>query len=155
MSELYLVQTPADFEIPITHILQQHAQTEFSTLILALRGDLGAGKTTFTQQLGKILGVSEPITSPTFTIMKQYDTNHDYFDRVIHLDSYRFESADEVIPLHLAELCALPRTVVCIEWPERIENYIPAQAVQVAIHIIEGETRQVAVTYPLIGSSLS
>lgn len=148
MSTIYHVNQPADFELVITDILRHHKESHASSSLLTLAGDLGAGKTAFTQQLGRLIGVSEPITSPTFTIMKQYEINHVYFDTLIHIDAYRFESEEEALPLRLDELLAQARTLICIEWPERIASFIPAQAIRIDISIGEGEQRLVQVTYP-------
>ena len=143
MEKTYQVSVPSDFT-SVTNDLLNGMTGE--VLIIALSGDLGAGTTTFTQQLAKSLGVTEPITSPTFTIMKQYELTHDQFDTLVHIDAYRFDNENEAEPLRLREVFAEPRTIVCVEWPEQIESYIPEAAVHVHIEITDGETRMVTVT---------
>lgn len=103
--------------------------TEASTTsasVLGLVGDLGVGKTAFTQLLARELGVSETVTSPTYLIMRSYATTHPGFDTLVHIDAYRIESLDELAPLRLAEVLAEPRTLVCIEWADRIKEALPS-----------------------------
>ncbi|MCA9360268.1 tRNA (adenosine(37)-N6)-threonylcarbamoyltransferase complex ATPase subunit type 1 TsaE [Candidatus Nomurabacteria bacterium] len=146
MKNSYLVSTPIDFKIVIDCVLSTCKESAKESLVIALTGDLGAGKTTFTQELGRRLGVLEQITSPTFTIMKQYDISYDGFEKLIHIDAYRIESVDETKPLHLDSLFSQPKTIVCVEWPERIHAILPSGAVNISITIKEGETRQVEVS---------
>jgi tRNA threonylcarbamoyladenosine biosynthesis protein TsaE len=82
--------------------------------VLLLGGDLGAGKTTFTQGLAIALGISEPVTSPTFTLVRSYDT--DCF-RLLHADVYRLDRLQEIIDLGLPELLE-EGAVAVIEWGE-------------------------------------
>ena len=79
--------------------------------VLLLSGDLGAGKTVFTQGLAAALGVTEPVTSPTFTLAQSYQGRM----RLHHLDVYRLENLGEVLDLDLPELLD-DDAVVCVEW---------------------------------------
>lgn len=90
--------------------------------VLVLGGDLGAGKTTFTKALGAALGITENITSPTFTLAQQYDGG-----RLVlhHLDVYRIDQIDEVIDLALPELYESGGVVV-IEWGDTIAPALPS-----------------------------
>lgn len=93
--------------------------------VVALSGDLGAGKTTFTQQLAELLGVSDTVTSPTFVIMKGYETTNDTWKQLIHIDAYRIDDIDEMRPLGFELLLQQPNTLVVIEWAERIAEVLP------------------------------
>jgi tRNA threonylcarbamoyladenosine biosynthesis protein TsaE len=123
----------------------EHANREGAT-ILALKGDLGAGKTTLVQAIGNALGVTETITSPTFTIMKQYTTGSSSFQTLVHMDAYRIDDESELRPLHFAELLEVPKTLVCIEWPEKIKVALPAFTLVVELVIKDEETRTVQVS---------
>jgi len=88
--------------------------------LLLLVGDLGAGKTAFTQGFAAALGVDEPITSPTFTLARSYQGKL----QINHLDVYRLESAQEAEDLGLGEL--LEVGVTLIEWGDTIVSALPA-----------------------------
>jgi len=91
---------------------------------VALHGDLGAGKTTWVQGLALGFGVSEPVTSPTFTI---YNLHRGKDRMLAHLDAYRLESADEADQLLLEEFLVSP-WCLAIEWPERLPGWIGEDA---------------------------
>lgn len=112
--------------------------------VLALSGELGAGKTAFVKTLAKTLGVTEHVTSPTFVIMKSYAVpNHDWIQRLIHIDAYRVEDIDEMRVLKLGDLFKDAGALICIEWPERIQSLIPRNAFPLHFEIEEGEERTV------------
>ncbi len=146
MNKEFIVTNPKEFKVVIEEILSQYFGDKMDALVIALQGDLGAGKTTFAQQLANYLEVKEVVTSPTFAIMKQYDLSHAQFDRLIHVDAYRFESEAEAGPLGLAVLMRQSRLIVCVEWPELIPSIVPEEAVWVKIENKEGETRLVTVS---------
>jgi len=89
--------------------------------ILCLEGELGAGKTTFTQGLLKGLGCEGPFTSPTFVLMKKYEEN------IYHLDAYRIDETN-LDDLGWDELIADKKNIIIVEWPERIQKRIPGRA---------------------------
>lgn len=86
--------------------------------ILLLGGDLGAGKTVLTKGIAKGLGIVEPITSPTFTIMNMYEGRL----KLYHYDAYRLASADEAICAGLAEFLGEKDAVCVVEWFQNIDN---------------------------------
>jgi tRNA threonylcarbamoyladenosine biosynthesis protein TsaE len=115
--------------------------------VVALHGDLGAGKTTFVQTLGQILGVTEHITSPTFTIMKGYETTDPDFQHLIHMDAYRIDDIVELGPLRFSEILSTPNTFFCIEWAERIKNALPADVLNVTLEVKDENTRTVHISH--------
>ncbi len=95
--------------------------------VLALSGDLGAGKTTFTQYLAKELGVSEAITSPTFVILKKYPLPNDHqFKHLVHIDAYRLETPEELLVLNLKTEFLDEGNLVVVEWAEKVATILPA-----------------------------
>jgi tRNA threonylcarbamoyladenosine biosynthesis protein TsaE len=100
--------------------MQKEHATLGRALVVGLSGHLGAGKTAFTKAVGRELGITEEITSPTFVIMKVYPTNHSHFKRLIHIDAYRMEEKAEMDVLKLDELESDPRSLIIIEWPENV-----------------------------------
>ncbi|HEY7073622.1 MAG TPA: tRNA (adenosine(37)-N6)-threonylcarbamoyltransferase complex ATPase subunit type 1 TsaE [Acidimicrobiales bacterium] len=102
--------------------------------LVVLAGDLGAGKTAFTQGFGRALDVTEPITSPTFTLAQQYDGRM----VVHHLDVYRLEQLAEVADLGLSELLD-DGGVVLIEWGDAILPVLPNDYLEVRLTFGEGD----------------
>jgi tRNA threonylcarbamoyl adenosine modification protein YjeE len=99
-------------------------------LVMALRGDLGAGKSTLARAVAHGAGVEGDVPSPTFNLVFRYDTPRGI--QLQHLDLYRLEDPDEVWELGWQELGA-PEELVLIEWPERAEALLPATRWEVAI----------------------
>jgi tRNA threonylcarbamoyladenosine biosynthesis protein TsaE len=93
--------------------------------LIALRGDLGAGKTTFTQALAKEFGVEETVQSPTYVLMKNYPISFGRFTNLIHIDAYRLEKPEEFAALKPGNFLNDPQNLVVIEWPERVEGQLP------------------------------
>lgn len=112
--------------------------------VLALTGDLGAGKTTFTQGVARALGVSEAVTSPTFLVMRSYPISDRAFTKLIHIDAYRIDDEDELRVLGLGDLLLDPENLIVIEWAERIPTYIPSGAFRFIFAHSEGEARTIS-----------
>jgi len=126
-------------------LAQLQMKNREQAVVLALSGDLGAGKTTLVQTIARDLGVIEAVTSPTFVIMNQYETTDKYFSKLIHIDAYRIEDIAEMKTLGFETLLKRPNTLICIEWAERIKPLLPVDAVRLelsadknGIHIISG-----------------
>jgi tRNA threonylcarbamoyladenosine biosynthesis protein TsaE len=92
--------------------------------VIALSGDLGAGKTTFTQVLAKLLGVENTVQSPTFVVMKRYETKHQLFKNLIHIDAYRLSGGNELELLGFGEWKNNPENIIVIEWPELVADKV-------------------------------
>lgn len=107
--------------------------------VVGLSGDLGAGKTTLVKAIAANLGVEETVVSPTFVIAKFYETKSKVWKQLIHIDAYRIEHTDELIPLGWDRMRELPQTLIIVEWPERIAAALPDNTVHFAIsHTPEG-----------------
>jgi len=105
---------------------------------VALRGDLGAGKTALAQGIARGLGVTEPVSSPTFALV------HEYAGRVpvYHLDVWRLRGPEELPDLSWDDLRAAGG-VLLIEWPERIEPALPTDRVEAALEWVDAERRRI------------
>ena len=101
--------------------------------VVALSGDLGAGKTAFVKGAATALGVREHVTSPTFVIMKIYDLQRQAFRRLVHIDAYRLKGAHHLKVLGWDELLRDPQNLICLEWPEQAEGAIPASAIRITL----------------------
>lgn len=96
--------------------------------LLALRGELGAGKTTFVQALAGELGVPIVVQSPTYVLMKKYDTANTLFQTLVHIDAYRLEKPEDFLALKPAQFLNNPTALVVVEWPERVGTLLPKPA---------------------------
>ena len=113
--------------------------------VFALQGDLGAGKTFFAQMVGRILGVSENMASPTFVIMKIYEINFKGFKNLIHVDAYRLEKESELLHLGWEKIIEEPENLVLIEWPENVPGVIPENAKKISFKFIDESTREIEI----------
>jgi len=99
-----------------------------SATIVALSGELGAGKTTFTQALARELGVADVVQSPTYVLMKNYDISKNTavpFSKLIHIDAYRLDAPEQFGALDPASFLDDPHNLVVVEWPERLQGVLP------------------------------
>lgn len=93
--------------------------------VVGLYGDLGSGKTAFTQAAAKAFGVREEVTSPTFIIEKIYRTKNEIFPTFVHVDAYRLDSGKDLEKIGFEKILKDPDTVVFVEWPERVGEILP------------------------------
>ncbi|MDO8524793.1 MAG: tRNA (adenosine(37)-N6)-threonylcarbamoyltransferase complex ATPase subunit type 1 TsaE [bacterium] len=105
-------------------------------LVLALSGNLGSGKTTFTQGLAKFLKIKGRVNSPTFVVMKR-------FKNLYHIDAYRLNKPEEILELGFKEIIANPKNIVVIEWPEKIKKFLPKQTHFLKFKFINETHRQI------------
>jgi tRNA threonylcarbamoyladenosine biosynthesis protein TsaE len=109
-------------------------------LVVALAGDLGAGKTTLAQAICAGYGVTEPVTSPTFALVHRYDAPR---SPVYHLDLYRLDRPSDLINIGWDEIAA-SHALVIVEWPERAGDLIPPQHVPIDLeHVPSDPDRRV------------
>ena len=104
---------------------------EAGATLITLSGELGAGKTAFASALAKALGVEDAVTSPTFVLEKIYALSKENgrgFARLAHIDAYRLKEGSELAALGFDELMRDPRTLVVLEWPERVADALPQTA---------------------------
>jgi tRNA threonylcarbamoyladenosine biosynthesis protein TsaE len=130
----------------INEIGQSSALTK--AMVVALEGDLGSGKTAFTQSVGEILGIKENMHSPTFVIMKIYPISFKNFKNFIHIDAYRLEKKEELLHLGWEEIIKEPESLVFIEWPDRVSEIIPPNAERIHFKFIDETTREISYEKP-------
>lgn len=131
MQKLPLAELPY-FVRNVLAVIGMEEKKERATLV-ALRGDLGAGKTTFTQALARELGISDTLQSPTYVLMKSYPISFKQpfpgiegrFDKLVHIDAYRLNSAEEFAALKPETFLNDPRALVVVEWPEKVGGALP------------------------------
>lgn len=120
--------------------------------VVALYGDLGSGKTTFTQFLAKAFGIKEKILSPTFTIIKTFpipDSQRKIgdFSALVHIDTYRLKSAKELLGLGLKDILNNKNNITVIEWPEKIEKYLPKNTIRIYFNVVSEKERKVIIKW--------
>ena len=118
---------------------------ESGATLVTLSGDLGAGKTTFTQAVARALGVMDRVTSPTFVLQKSYNLENTAFKKLVHIDAYRLESGKDLVPLTFADTLADASTLVMLEWPEMVVNGLPP--VDVAVTLVAEEDNSRSISY--------
>ena len=149
LMETFVVKDVGELEAVAKRVLAvlDERKREDGSAVLALHGDLGAGKTTFMQILARMLEVEEVVVSPTFVVMKHYELPEEQhgFTALYHLDAYRIETVDEMRPLRFAELLTEPKALIAIEWAERIAELLPTDTIDLTF-TISGETRTITLT---------
>jgi tRNA threonylcarbamoyladenosine biosynthesis protein TsaE len=120
----------------------QFAKTLSAPAMLLLSGELGAGKTCFTRGLCEGLG-GEPrqVSSPTFSIMQEYDIADN--QRLVHIDAYRLSGEEELESIGWEELLEDENTIIAIEWASHIRNAIPANAISVHLEHVDQHSREI------------
>ena len=110
--------------------------------VIALQGELGAGKTTFVQGLARALGITRPVTSPTFTLVGEYPGGR---LPLIHMDLYRLRSPDDLLVIGFPEYLER-NALVAIEWPDRAGDLLPPETIRVTITLTpDPRTRRIEI----------
>jgi tRNA threonylcarbamoyladenosine biosynthesis protein TsaE len=112
--------------------------------VLALYGDLGAGKTSLVQGVANTLGIVETVNSPTFVIMKEYVIPEGVWKRLVHVDAYRMNIPRDLELFEWNEIVADPYTLVCIEWPELFVEFLPEQVKKINFKFINEKIREIS-----------
>ena len=113
--------------------------------VIALTGDLGAGKTCFCKGIGMALGISPGrVASPTFTIA----TEHEGVLPLNHIDVYRLDTAREAVEIGLDEIISETKGVCVVEWAEKVEELLPTESIRVTFIISGDGRRKIVVSGP-------
>lgn len=111
-----------------------------SGTILTLYGDLGSGKTTFTQGLAEGLGVKERIISPTFIIVRNYESKNFY-----HIDLYRIETEKDLEGLGVEDILNDKKNFVVIEWAEKLGDLLPDRRIDIRFEHVDENKRRIII----------
>ena len=115
--------------------------------VLALKGDLGGGKTTFLKGFAQKLGIKEKILSPTFIIMKKFPISNPQFSNFYHFDCYRINKAKEILDLGFREIIKNPKNIVAIEWADKVEKFLPKKILQINFKILRKKEREILIKW--------
>ncbi|MBE6379979.1 MAG: tRNA (adenosine(37)-N6)-threonylcarbamoyltransferase complex ATPase subunit type 1 TsaE [Lentisphaerae bacterium] len=121
---------------------EQLARTLPPGSVIAMHGDLGAGKTVIARGFARGLGISEAVSSPTYTIVQEYDIP-DSDQRFYHLDLYRIADEHAALGFGVDEFLSDPDAWTLLEWPVRIEKILPPETLHLYIEKIDENTRQI------------
>lgn len=111
--------------------------------ILALVGDLGAGKTTFTQGFAEGLGIKDKVISPTFVLIRQHKFGHD--QTLFHVDLYRLEGDIDIKSLGLEDMFKHKQDIVLIEWAEKVKDKLPKETIWLNFEKLDSDSRKISV----------
>ncbi len=136
-----LLTTLAELEAEAARFAGSLTPREEGATLVTLAGELGAGKTAFTQAVAKALGVEESVTSPTFVLEKIYGLTKSIFKRLIHIDAYRLEKGADLAALGFDELMQDAGNLILLEWPERVVDALPDPAVKISIVVNADDSR--------------
>lgn len=116
-------------------------KTSKGAMVVCLSGDLGAGKTAFTQSVAKHLGIKNKVISPTFVIIKNYELRIMNYKKLFHIDAYRLKNEKELLNLGWEEIIKNKDHLVFVEWPENVSKIIPRHARRIQISHIDAGKR--------------
>ena len=120
--------------------------------IIALKGDLGAGKTIFIKGIAKGLGIKQTITSPSFILMKIYPVK--FFAKIkylCHVDAYRLKNSQELVDIGINDWLGKKKVITVIEWSDQVEDILPKKRIEIKIDFgkKENERRIEVISYKL------
>ncbi len=123
---------------------REFAATLTAPAVIALRGDLGAGKTTLVQAMAQALGVADEVTSPTYALVNEYASPR---GPVHHFDLYRLRDAAQLAQLGWDDTLRA-KGIVFVEWPERAADRLPSNALQLRLEHVPGVPERRRLTWP-------
>jgi tRNA threonylcarbamoyladenosine biosynthesis protein TsaE len=117
--------------------------------VLALKGKLGGGKTTFLKGFARGLGIKEKILSPTFILIRKFNIKHrtSNFEHFYHIDCYRIENPKEILDLGFKEIILNPKNIVAIEWANKIKKILPKEVVWLDFKIKGKNEREIKIKW--------
>ena len=138
------IKVISDSEETTMKIAEKYAMGVKSPMVISLIGDLGAGKTTFTKGFAKGFGVKQTVTSPTFTIMNEYEGSQ---MPLYHFDMYRLSSKEEAINCGFEEYFDLSKLkgVVIVEWASNTEGLLPTLHVEIELKKLDDNKREIII----------
>ena len=115
--------------------------------VWSLKGDMGAGKTTLVYELCKYLNVNDEVSSPTFSIINQYDFDKEGKPfKIYHMDWYRLEDEEEAVNAGVEDALLQPNSYAIVEWAEKAIGLMPKEYLQVEIEAVGDDERQLTVS---------
>ncbi len=126
----------------IIHIIPEIFKNLHSRIIL-FDGEMGSGKTTLIKEMTRYLGAEDDASSPTFSIVNEYQTPH---EKIYHFDLYRLEEESEALDFGIEEYLESENAWIFIEWPQIIESFIPENSQKIRIIVKNSHTRRLEIS---------
>ncbi len=126
----------------INAVAKEFLSTIDKNKVIALHGEMGAGKTTFVHAVCEAMGVTDTIGSPTFSIINQYQTNDG--NTIYHIDMYRLKDEEEAIQTGVED-CLYSGNYCFVEWPEKAPGIFPDETLHISIVAVDNETRKLTI----------
>ena len=134
-------------DVVVKELIAELSQRRYGgAAVVGLTGELGAGKTTFIQHVAQELGITEPITSPTFVIQKRYPISHNAFSNFIHIDAYRV-TARELREIGFDKLTQNSSNIIFVEWADNVKELLPSDVVMVHLVVSGTEHRELTIDH--------
>lgn len=134
----YRVTTNSEFDT--IELAQNFESEKFENMVICLNGELGTGKTVFTKGIANALGIKESITSPTYTIIKEYTTGE---LPLYHMDVYRLDGVTDGIGI---EEYYEKNGIVIIEWANTIKDILPEERLEIKFKVLDENKRLLIIT---------
>ncbi|MDX1955574.1 MAG: tRNA (adenosine(37)-N6)-threonylcarbamoyltransferase complex ATPase subunit type 1 TsaE [Chitinophagaceae bacterium] len=109
--------------------------------VVALHGEMGAGKTTLVHALGEVIGIREVVSSPTFSIINEYDWEG---GPVFHIDLYRLKDEEEAIQAGVED-CLYSGSTCLVEWPDRAPGLFPPETLHLFLEVVNTRARKLRI----------
>lgn len=116
------------------------------SVVLALSGNLGGGKTTFLKSFAKGLGVKERVLSPSFVVFRRFSLKHNIFKNFYHFDCYRLDDVKDLAQLGLEEIIKDKQNIVAIEWAGKVKKVLPENNISLEFEFIDENKRKISIT---------
>jgi len=143
----FITRSPEETKALAARLLQALAARpgiRATSTIVALQGNLGAGKTVFVKGVAQALGVPDEVTSPTFVIEKLYRLPEGAaWKQLVHIDAYRLEGEGELKTIGWHDLATDPGNLIMLEWPEQVGMGVPERAVWIEFEAQDEHTRTI------------
>jgi len=118
-------------------------KSDKKAIVIGLIGELGSGKTVFSQGFAKGLGIKENITSPTFVLERVYKLKAKSYKLFIHIDAYRLEKSKDLIDLGFKNLIRDPKNIILIEWADRVKSILPKNCIKIKFEHKDKDKRKI------------
>lgn len=140
MKQVYVTKN----QVETMELAQNFAKSLKGGETIALFGDLGGGKTTFTKGLAESLRVNDLITSPTFVLLKKYPAKiKDKKIELVHIDAYRVETIEDIKSVGIEDYLNREDVVLVVEWADKIMEILPKNMINIDFRFIDENTREI------------